>query len=285
MMDQKKSQKKNKSLRFSNYMTLHLSIQISLDGFSFCLINKAEQKIEQLKHFDFEHKTDSAQLLLTNIQNVFRNEPLLQKRYPSVNINHFNQYSSLVPKPLFDKEHIKDYIRYSTKTYQNDYIVYDEIEGHQLINVYIPFVNVNNFFLERFGSFEYKHSSTILISTLLNTYKYSEHPHMFAHIDRHHFELVVIAQSQLLLYNSFTYETKEDFIYYILFTAEQLKLDVNTLDLVLSGLISDEGELFEIAYTYVRKVSLLENRSSYQFDPKIDETDKRRHLVLLNQFG
>ena len=31
--------------------------------------------------------------------------------------------------------------------------------------VYVPLVNVNNFIFDRFGSFEYKHSATIVLNT------------------------------------------------------------------------------------------------------------------------
>jgi len=48
---------------------------------------------------------------------------------------------------------------------------------------------------------------------------------MFVNLDNKHFEIVVIANNKLILYNSFKYQTKEDYIYYILFTAEQLELN------------------------------------------------------------
>lgn len=284
MMDQKKTQEINKSVDFKNLNENHLSIQLSLDGFSFCVLDEKESSVQKLKHFSFKDLSPTPEKLLKNVKEVFVQEKDLQKRYLSVRISHVNQLSALVPKSLFDETRIKDYIRYSSKTYDHDYIVYDEIENHDMINVYIPFVNVNNFFLERFGSFEYKHFSTILITTLLNTFKFSEHPHMFAHIADRHFEIVIIANSKLLLYNSYTYETKEDFIYYILFTAEQLELSPENFELILSGSISKESDLFKMAYTYVRKVSLLENRSKFKFPAHIDDDAKRKHLTLLNQY-
>jgi hypothetical protein len=284
MMDQKKTQEINKSEDFSNLNENHLSIQLSLDGFSFCILDQKESSIEKLKQFSFKDHSPTPEKLLKNVKDLFAQEKDLQKRYRSVLISHVNQLSALVPKPLFDETKMKDYIRYSSKTYDHDYIVYDEIINHDMINVYIPFVNVNNFFLERFGSFEYKHFSTILITTLLHTFKFSEHPHMFAHLAEKHFEIVIIANNKLLLYNSYTYESKEDFIYYILFTAEQLGLNPENFELILSGSIVKESELFKMAYTYVRKVSLLENRSKFKFPAHIDEDAKRKHLTLLNQY-
>lgn len=284
MMDLKKKQKTNITVDFNNLNEKHLSIQLSLDGFSFCIINKIEKQVEKLEHFSFQDNSPSPEQLLKNVEELFGKEKALQKRYGSVNISHVNQLSTLVPKPLFDEERLRDYLKFSSKTYTNDYLVYDELENHDMVNVYIPFVNVNNFFLQCFGSFEYKHSSTIFVNTLLNTFKFSEHPHMFAHIGEHQFEIMVIANDKLKFYNSFTYQTKEDFIYYILFTAEQLELNPENFELVLAGNIDMESDFYKIAYSYVRKVSLLENRSQLKFSSNIKEETKRRYFTLLNQY-
>ena len=75
-----------------------------------------------------------------------------------------------------------------------------------------------------------------------------------------------------------------DAIYYVLFAAEQLGLNPEKFELLLSGLVSKESELYEIAYTYIRKVSLMENRSKFNFPNNISESDKRRHFTLLNQY-
>ena len=285
MMDLKKNQKTNISVDFNNLNEKHLSIQLSLDGFSFCIINKTEKQVEKLEHFPFKDNSPGPETLLKNIEDLFKKEKALQKRYGSVNITHVNQLSTLVPKSLFDEDRIRDYIKFSSKTYTNDYLVYDELENHDLINVYIPFVNVNNFFLERFGSFEYKHFSTVFVNTLLNTFKFSEHPHMFAHIGEKQFEIMVIAHDKLLFYNSFSYQTKEDFIYYVLFTAEQLELNPETFELVMAGKIDAESDFYKMAYAYVRKVSLLENRSQFKFPSNIKEETKRKYFTLLNQYS
>jgi hypothetical protein len=235
-------------------------------------------------HHPFEDRAAGPEDLLARIQSIFEKEKLLQQKYGSVNVSHVNELSSLVPKPFFDESKLKDYIRYSSKTFDNDYIVWDEIENHDLINVYIPFVNVNNFLLERFGSFEYKHFSTVLITNLLSTYRYSEHPHIFIHLDRNRMYVVAISNNKLQLYNSFSFKTREDFLYYLLFAAEQLDMDPENFELVLSGDIDKNSELYDIAYTYVRKIGLIENRFKYEFDTSVSESLKRKHMTLIHQY-
>ena len=277
-------QKKTKTTNITNHKDSHLSIQFSLDGFSFCILNKDNKTFDALYDYTFNETNNTPQKLLKNISAVFKKEELLQKKYHSVSVSHINELATLVPKPLFDEEKLKDYVNFNTKVYANDYLVYDEIKNHDIVSVYIPYVNINNFLLDQFKEFEYKHFSSILIENLLGIYKYSIVPHMFAHICNNHFELVVIANKKLQLYNTYKFSTKEDFIYYVLFTAEQLKLNPEKLELILLGAVEKNDELYKIAYTYIRNVSLLENRSKYKYDETISETDKRTYYTLLNQY-
>ncbi len=277
-------QKKTKTTNITNHKDSHLSIQFSLDGFSFCILNKDTKTFDALYDYTFNDTNNTPQKLLENISAVFKKEELLQKKYHSVSVSHINELATLVPKPLFDEEKLRDYVNFSTKVYANDYLVYDEIKNHDIVSVYIPYVNINNFLLDQFKEFEYKHFSSILIENLLGIYKYSIVPHMFAHICNNHFELVVIANKKLQLYNTYKFSTKEDFIYYVLFTAEQLKLNPEKLELILLGAVEKDDELYKIAYTYIRNVSLLENRSKYKYDETISETDKRTYYTLLNQY-
>ena len=283
-MTDPKKKVRTRSIDPNNLYETHLSIQLSLDGFSFCIVDKSYDLVQKLVHHDFDEPAGSPENLLTKIQLLFDREELLQHRFGSVNVTHVNELSSLVPRSLFDENRLKDYIRYSSMTFDNDYIVYDEIEGQDLVNVYIPFVNVNNFLLDRFGSFEYKHFSTVLVSNLLNTYKYSEHPHLFVHVEQSRMYLVAISESKLQLYNSFSYRTKEDFVYYILFAAEQLGMDPESFELILTGAIDKDSELYRLAYKYVRNISLIENRFTHDFDASVNERSKRRHMTLIQQF-
>ena len=284
MMVKKKNQIKNSSADLNKSIDNHLSIQLCLDGFSFCIINENTHEISLIGSEQFDETPKTPEIQLEFFKKSFEDEKLLNKKYNSVNVTHVNNLSSLVPKPLFDPNHINSYIKYASKIYKNDYIVYDELENHDMYNVFIPFVNINNFLFEKFGSFEYKHFSTILIENILNTYKYSERPHLFAYLHRTHFEIVAIAENKLVLYNTFKYKTKEDFIYYILFTAEQLQFNPDKLELVLLGEIKLKDPYYNIAYEFIRNVSLLENRSKYSFSEEFDDFIKRKYYTLLNQF-
>ena len=276
----KKIKKKTKNnLSSFNSEENKLSIQLSLDGFSFCVYNTISNNIDVFGSYEFTSKNNTPEKHLELVKEVFNQEPILNNSFKEVQVAHFNNLVAQVPQPFFDKNNLAVYLNYSVKVLENDYITFDEISNANLNNVYIPFVNINNFLLDQYGSFTFKHSATILIEKLLETYKNSDNTHVFVNVLQQQFEIVVLINGKFNLYNFFIFNTKEDFIYYILFVAEQLNLNPEEFEIILMGDIEKESQLFDILYQYVRHISFF-NPNNY---PEIlTDTSKHAFFTLLN---
>lgn len=266
-----------------NFKESYLSIQLSLDGFSFCIKHSYSDEVLAYSAYSFDSEGSiSPTKHLELIKEVFSKETILNNSFKAVYVSHFNNLVTQVPKALFDKDYLADYLKYSLKVLNDDYIVYDELKNTEIVNVYIPFVNINNFLIDRYSSFVFKHSSTILIESLLNKYKNTDNPYCFVHVVGNQFELIVIKNSKLELFNTFNFKTQEDFIYYILFVAEQLNLNPEELELVLLGEIEKESELYAICYQYIKNISFYKNE---QFPKLLNEYSQHSVFTLLNQFN
>jgi hypothetical protein len=145
--------------------------------------------------------------------------------------------------------------------------------------VYIPYVNINNYFVDEFGFFTYKHSNTILVTKLLDISKNVDAKKMFVHMGSEHFEIIIVQNQHLLLFNSFDYKTPEDLIYYLLFTAEQLNMNPESFNLEFLGIIDEESPFFKIAYKYIRNVSLFDV-SDLQKNNSFSKADNLKHFIL-----
>ncbi len=251
-----------------------LSIQISLSGLSFCILQRDTNTITYLNNTAFERKVNPIELL-DKLKDAFNTIEALKVSFNSVNVIHVNDLSSLVPKPLFDEDNLADYLKFNSKILKSDFLSFDEISINDSFNVYVPYVNVNNFIYDLFGSFTYKHFSTVLIENILSLEKNTVDTKVYVHISSNHFEILVIEKGNLLIYNTFEYTTKEDFIYYLLFTTEQLQLNPETLQLVFLGDINKEHALFEMAYKYIRNISFGNRLDTYDYkiEPKTNYSD------------
>jgi hypothetical protein len=249
-----------------------------LNGLSFCIQDTIVKKIILTDVVSLKVES-TPYTILKELKALLEKHKLLGQQFSEVLVVHKNNLFSLVPKALFDKEELANYLKFNTKLLANDHLVYDELENQDIVSVYVPFTNINNFIFDSFGEFEFRHSSTALLHTLLHQ-KPSSKSVCYVHVAEREMELVVLNQKTVVLYNQFNYRTKEDFLYYILFAFEQLNLDPEHNKLKLFGKIEEGSELFETCYTYIKKVSVfIPKHVTYTFE---DQTEESIDLTLFN---
>ena len=261
-------QKKNNKISLQKTKDIELSIQFSLDGFSFCIIDTNTKENIYFKEYQFEKTLNSPEDLLKKIITIFKQDTNLQIAYGAVSVIHQNSLSTIVPNKYFDKNALVTYLDFNIKILKTDFIAFDNLNAMDAKNVYVPYVNINNYLFQNFGEFEYQHHSTVLLEKLLKL-EGSNHKKMYVNVSKSSFDVVVLENKKLIFSNSFSYATKEDFIYYILFTVEQTHLDTALFNLYFMGEIYIESEIYKITYTYIKNIFFLKSENSIFKDLEI----------------
>ena len=259
---------------------IKLSIQVSLNGLSFCALSRPENRIVYFKDVLFPRKL-SPQQVLQQIEKLYEQEAFLKAERPEVVVLFSNELYSLVPGAFFDAENASEYLKYNTQILETDYVAQDEIAEGEMINAYIPYTNINNFFFEKYGAFEYRHCVSVLAEEfkIQNRFQ-TDGTRVYLHCFPGGYDLLVFQKGQLILANSFKCNSREDFIYYLLFTAEQLDLDPSGFELILLGKIKEASDYYDIAYTYVKEIKFLNTSFGYIFATQEEPPRGYMHFPL-----
>lgn len=267
-----------KTNNIQNTLNNRLSVQVSLNGLSFLVTNPESEEVVFFLEKALDHSTTPEELLMDIEAIMFKNN-ILNKAFSEVSVVYTTPVYSLVPTLLFDETKASEYLKFNSKILANDYMAHDIIENHDIVVVYVPFMNINNFFFDKYGSFSYYHSTTIMLKAILEKEKYTL-PKMYLHFQKNNFDCIVLKNSELQLCNSYTYKTPEDFIYYTLFCMEQLNLNPENLPVILCGEIEKEDENFQIAYTYIRNLEFLDSNLSSM--KSLNNDLPHNHFILKN---
>ncbi|MCK0162042.1 DUF3822 family protein [Allomuricauda sp. F6463D] len=232
-----------------------MSIQVGLNGLSFCVLDTIANKILAFERLNFKTQL-TPYLMLKELKKKIGERGEVGQNFSEVMVIHKNNMFGLVPKPLFNKEELPNYLKFNTKIMANDLIAYDEIPNQDIINVYIPYTNINNYIFELFGAFEFKHSGTVLINILLNQNRTNVEPVCYVQVAEREMEVMVISDRKLLFYNQFEYNAKEDFLYYLLFSLEQLQIDMEKVQLKLFGAIEEGDAIYDLCHQYISNISV-----------------------------
>lgn len=232
-----------------------LSIQVSLNGLSFCVLDTLIPKLLAFENVTFKTPA-TPYALLEALKSLLHQNAVVGKAFSEVTVIHKNPLFSVVPKPLFRESELPNYLKFNAKLMANDHIAHEEIPHQDIVNVYVPYTNVNNYIFDCFGAFEFKHSGTVLITTLLSQSRTATVPVCYVHLAESVMEMAIVSEKKLLLYNQFEYNTPEDFLYYLLFSFEQVHVDVEKVQLQLFGQVAKGDAIYEGCYRYVKNVSV-----------------------------
>jgi len=232
-----------------------LSIQVSLNGLSFCILDTIGKKIVRSESYRFRSRLNPFEAQ-KEFKAFIKTQAITDYTFSEVIAVHRNDLFSLVPKVLFDPGELPNYLKYNAKILANDLLEYDEIPSYDLINVYVPFVNINNDIYDLFGDFEFKHHATVLIESLLANNSTGNEPVCYVYVSPEEFDLIIVRNKKLLLFNNFTYKTPEDFLYYLMFSLEQLEFDTNEIKLRFFGAIEEGDAVFELCQEYIQNFSI-----------------------------
>lgn len=265
----------NKTKDISQKSFKKLSIQVGLNGLSFCIVDSVSNKIVASDSVEAEDDLNPAEMLNT-LEDLIKRNSLQGSNFDDVMVVHSNTLFTLVPKPLFIPDEAESYLKFNTKIFSTDAISYDELEHQDIVNVYIPFMNVNNFVYDLYGEFTYMHNGTVIIQSLLQQHSASSNAVCYVHVGKKQMDVTVVKQKQLLLYNSFIYETKDDFIYYLLFVLEQLDVNLETISVKLFGSIEEDDPIYELCYLYIKNICIFVPSTPHHLqlgDPEANSID------------
>lgn len=260
-----------------------MSIQVSLDGFSFCTLDIEKGQIIFFHEERFDKQLNPMEVL-KRIEKFYLEEEFLNITALEVELLFSNHLYTLVPRQFYQKENASDFLKFNVKILQTDVISKDYI-GNKLVNIYIPYTNILNYFFDKYGEFQYRHSISVLVEELLKDATTRPGTTFYANIYESGFDLVVISDDKLLLTNSFQCQTKEDFLYYLLFTAEQLEQDPEEFKLVFLGEITQESTYYQTAYTYIRNIEFLDISFGYSYTGKGSLPTAYQHFILLKSLS
>ncbi len=272
----------DESLNKENTISYILSIQLSLDEFSFCILNAERNKYIGLESYSFQ-EINNYRILCDKIDNLISQLKWLQKPFKSINIIFINNKSTLVPFALFDDLEKNNYASFNYTIADDEHIVYDKLNNLEAYNVYALPQCVKNKLNELFPFCKIFHFSTTLIESILIKYKNQNIKNkVFANVNTSLFDIVIIKDKQIIYYNSFKYKTKEDLTYFLIFVLEQLNLNPEDIELVLLGEIKKHSPTFDLLYKYIRNISFALRDDSFKYSYVFDQMPSHFYFNLLN---
>jgi hypothetical protein len=253
------------------------------ERFSYCILDSARQKVVVLKDYRIVPKTKEGLATHFMEQVLEQDETLQSLNADKIIFSVHTNCSAIVPSPLFSKGQAKDILSLTCQL-QNDSRVYDDLiklaDAHHIYAVPENFLKETGTHFKELNLFN---ANTAFIESQLMLNKHHEEAIVAVNVRSGSFDVVITQGSELLFSNIFNYETSEDFIYYLLFTLEQLELNPDITAVRFYGDIDKLSSAWMVSKKYIRNVSFGEWPEGIEFSYGFQRIAAHQYFVLFSQ--
>ncbi len=272
---------KDQAFDISITTSYFLSIRISPDGLSFCILDPVVNTYIFFDHYSHESKDVNWSQTL----HILESNQYLQLPYKKVFCLIESTDSTLIPTSLFDKEKYESiYDLVHQTSVLPSKLLYHKIRMADAYNLFkVPYKLYANL-KAKYTSISFFHQhSPFIESCLISGQNLNKKSIIHISLNENFFDIVVVKSRYLALCNSFKIKSEKDFIYFLLYTFEQLKLCSQETIVTLYGITDRQNTYYLALKKYLRQTQLskLENGFKYSQEFKKIKIEKYHHLFNL----
>ena len=265
----------DKELDVEKSSQYRLTIQFSLGGLSFALLDAKPQSLIGLEYFQSDLLADSADLFRT-LERALESRGLNNKEFLSVTFIIDERINSLVPAPLFDEREAGRFLDFGFQVPGSYDVISEKLETVDAYNVYAWPKALRDKLVTKWPKARIIHSSRVFIDSVMGS---SDNASVFVNVRNRDFDMVIQKNGKLTFFNNFRFNTKDDFAYFLVFAMEQNGLSGQDTPVYFTGLILPASEIIDLCGRYVRNIRFMMDPHKLQVSKALDEVPFQYYYI------
>ncbi|MEP7265177.1 MAG: DUF3822 family protein [Bacteroidota bacterium] len=257
-----------------------LYVQAALPFVSFCLFDRIHNKYISLCEYRIPDGDPYDELIIV----LQQDEILSAKPYYKVVVSLAGYKSVLIPSSIYQEADAARFLSITTPSSSNETLCTDHLKYTDAVHIYSVPTAIASLFSGFFQGTSIVHAATVLMESELLRNKNNTDPCVAVNVRQGSFEIVVTKGNQLTYYNTFSFQSSEDFIYYLLYVLEQLRLNPEKTQVRFTGEIEKQSASWIITAKYIRNISFGNHPEAFEYSYGFKQVSQHAHNTLLNQY-
>ena len=267
----------DETLDINSTENYELSVELSPDNLSFCILDTIRNKFIMLRSSQPE---SDKKFSADELGEMIRKDDFLSRKYKKVNAVTPSPKFTVVPAPLFDPGRKDEYFLFNHILQENHIILVNKLNVPDSFLVYSQPITMNDLLKNAWPNVHPHHHLKPFFEHL-TTYAKSPNDHLHIHVEHDFFNLILYSNNILTFCNSFTYRSISDILYYTLNTFKSLDVKQEAT-IFLSGLVERKNDLYSSLVIYVRHIKFAEPSGNFTYSYALNETDLFRYINLIS---
>jgi hypothetical protein len=268
----------DETLDINSTENYELSVQVSPDGFSFCLLDTIRNKFVLIRSFQPE---ENKYFNADKINELLMKDDFLSKRYRKVNVVLPSRKFTLVPAPLFDPGKKDEYFDFNHNKEEGDLIISNKVTDPDAFIVFSVSKPINDVINSIYPGVHPFHHIKPLLDHISHSRKSVNGNYIHIHVEREFFNLIIFNNNILKFCNSFNYRNISDILYFVMNVFKSL--DIKQEETInFSGLTEKYDDLSSNFSIYIRNIRFADPAGNFTFSYVFNDMELHRFLNLFN---
>ena len=255
-----------------------LSVQLSPDGLSFCLLDTIRNKFVLLRTFEPE---ENKYFNTDKVNELLEKDDFLSRQYKKVNIIMPSPKFTLIPTPLFDPGKKDEYFSFNHIKEESDIIISNKVTDPDVYIVFSVHKPFNDLIYSFFPGVHPHHHLKPLFNHMSHSMKSVTGNYIHINVEREFFNLIIFNNNSLKFCNTFIYRNISDILYFVLNVFKNLNIKQEET-IHFSGLTEKYDDLYSNFSLYVRNIRFSEPSGNFSFSYVFNDINLHQFLNLFN---
>lgn len=264
----------NDSHKYDLYITCGKGI------FSWLLLDTDRNKFIALKDYSFSSQKELSDV----IEKIYDENTSYFEAASKTVVNFAGGNFTIVPSAFYSEAEKDVFFRLNNELKPAEITLTDTLRLPDAKLIYSVDLTLTEYMQEHFSATEFHHAANSFLEGIYAQHKNYDEKIISVNVYHSFFEIAVTSGRSLLMLNRFNYHSPEDFMYYILFACEQLRLNPETVPFYFSGMIEKNSALYLLAQKYLRHLSLARRPDFCDYSYKFEESEGHLHFAAFNTY-
>ena len=264
-----------KGFEASKTETYELSILVGMGSFDY-MVHDAQQQVLLWR---------SRELLVQNpdtFADVVAKDRVLRQPFRNLRVGWSSTKQTLVPNRLFNPAEQAVYLEQSVDIDSGEQTRAEEIPAMGMHHIYAVEAAHLKALQSRFPGSRHFHLGTALLHEQQRLMANMDRPCVFVHVRGQHLWISAFDKSVLRFFNSFSYKSTKDFVYFVLLGFEEAGLKPSGAHTLLSGAMVENSEIYQQLSRYLPDMAFVPRSAYYQYGELLKQQPAHFYFDLLS---
>lgn len=257
-----------------------LLVHIGLETFQYAIIDNGREQLKALAEFEIPVVHSQIELL-TAIENLPESSRQFKYSFNRIKISFDTFHYTFIPVDLYKEENEQEYAKFIGATFESDVMV-NTIRSTNIKNVIAIDSQLKQVLNGIFQKPRIFNQATSFIEGIKKTHNKDQASSLFIDINTKHIQLAWLKNSELMFYNTFDCINADEFNYYLLSVLEQLDIDTEQTQVVLSGKVISKDDFHQRVEKYFNRIDFADARLLVKYPERYENISPQAYFSLIS---